>query len=219
MRRGRSWAALSLRDAGPSSRWISAVASVIRPARTRQVASCISSSRPGLILRPWRAVTADRGGDSAKRSTEKRSTYYPFLTGVSACGQPYAASRDAICRSHRGKFQPKCCNAIKRTARKTVLFVEFCGMSEQSNGMRAAEAKRTELVALGSHCRPAGNLSWTNHRARMRENEACPVTGGQHCRLGRNYPPSSCSNICCAAAISFPLGDPTAIPQCYFFVI
>jgi len=64
------------------------------------------------------------------------------------------------------------CNKTNRAQNGVVR--EFCRMSEQSNGMRAAEAKRTELVALGSHCRPAGNLSWTNHRARMREN-AKPV--------------------------------------------
>lgn len=87
-------------------------------------------------------------------------------------------------------------------------------MSEQSNGMGAAEAKRAKLVALVSQLQTGWNFIVDYHRARMRRNEACPVTGGEHCRLGRNYPPSPAQHMLCRGdfiSLVGPDGDPAML--------
>ena len=219
MRQGGSWATLSLRDAGPSSRWISAVASVTRPARTRQVASCISS-RHRLILRPRGAVTADRGGDSAKRSTEKWSTSYPFLTGVTACRCPMLHRRAPyIARIFEISIEMLQCNKSERAAKRCCSLNSVECLNSQRTVWAPQKLNSQNAWLWCRNCRPAGSLSWTIIGRACAENEACPVTGGQHCRLGRNYHLRPAPTYVVPQRFHFPLVGPEAIPQCYFFAI
>src|SRR5438477_1953415 len=96
---------------------------------------------------------------------------------------------------------------------ETVLFVEFCGMSQQSkDGMGAAEAKLTELVALVLQLQTGWKFIVDYHRARMRGKRSLSCHWWAALSAGTELPPSSCSNICCAAAISFPLGGTRSNP-------
>ena len=85
--------------------------------------------------------------------------------------------------------------------------------------MGAAEAKLTERVAVVSQLPTGWKFIVDYHRARMRGKRSLSCHWWAALSAGTELPPSSCSNICCAAAISFPLVGPEAIPQCYFFAI
>ena len=96
---------------------------------------------------------------------------------------------------------------------ETVLFVEFCGMSEQSkDGMGAAEAKLTELVALVSQLQTGWKFIVDYHRARMRGKGSLPCHWWAALSGRDGTTTFVCSNICCAAAISFPLGGTRSDP-------
>jgi len=78
--------------------------------------------------------------------------------------------------------------------------------------MGAAEAKLTELVALVPQLQTGWKFIVDYHRARMRGKRSLSCHWWAALSAGTELPPSSCSNICCAAAISFPLGGTRSDP-------
>src|SRR5438874_6422571 len=78
--------------------------------------------------------------------------------------------------------------------------------------MGAGEAKLTELVALVPQLQTGWKFIVDYHRARMRGKRSLPCHWWAALSAGTELPPSSCSNICCAAAISFPLGGTRSDP-------